>query len=64
MNRIREIRKAQGLTLVELSKRAGIDPKNLSEMERGLGPNGPSLRTLHTLAAALDVSAGDLIEAR
>ena len=45
----------------ELAHEAGISTSTLSRVERGL--HQPSLPTLRKLAAALDVSLADLIDA-
>lgn len=61
-NRIREFRKRAGLTLVELSERAGMSRSLLTEFE--LGTKNPNTKRLGTLAEALGVSAADLLESR
>jgi DNA-binding transcriptional regulator YiaG len=57
-NRIREIRKAKNMTLVEISSSIGISVAYLSDIERGNrhGSNG----TLQRIADALGVSVTDL----
>lgn len=58
--RIRELRQGQGWTQVELAEHAGLSPGYVAELERG-GRN-PSLETILNLAAALNVSAGYLVD--
>lgn len=52
--RMREARKARGLTTAEVAKAAGISQGNYSDMEGGR--KSPSIRTLAALAEALGVS--------
>jgi transcriptional regulator with XRE-family HTH domain len=59
--RIRSLRHEQGLTLVELGRRAGVTHAFLSQVERGR--SDPSLRTLGKISAALGVSVGSLLHA-
>lgn len=56
---IREWRKHRGLTLEQLSERAGMTPGNLSHLERGLIPYNQD--TLETLAVALGTDAASLL---
>ncbi len=51
--RIRARRLRQGMTLDDLSKRAGLTKSFLSQVERGR--NSPSLNTLRSIAEALEV---------
>lgn len=55
---LREERAARGETLAETSRRAGISPQYLSEMERGL--KEPSSEMLAAVAGALELSLLDL----
>lgn len=55
--RLRSERKRQGVTLVALSKRTGIDTANLSRLERGQAPAYPGWR--RRIAEALGVSDAD-----
>lgn len=52
--RMREARKARGLTTAGVAKAAGISQGNYSDMEGGR--KSPSIRTLAALAEALGVS--------
>lgn len=51
--RIREERKAKGLTLVELAKISGVSKSHISEIETG--KQMPTLQVLCLLAGALGV---------
>lgn len=53
-------RSHRGLTQAELARRARIPRPNLSSIERGR--RDVSLRTLRTLALALDVTPGTLVD--
>lgn len=59
--RLRELRTEQGLTLAEVGQRANIDLSTLSRLESG--KRRLALDHLPALAAALGVSADDLIGA-
>lgn len=52
---LRERRKAQGMTLVQVGELAGLSATFISQVERGR--HRPSVPTLHRLAEALDTSA-------
>lgn len=58
--RIKELRKAKGLSQEELSEKVGIDSKHLSRIE--VGKSYPSLDTLEKIANALSVEIKDLFE--
>lgn len=58
--RIKEIRKAKGLSQDKLSEKVGIDAKHLSRIE--VGRSFPSLDTLARLAKALNVEIKDIFE--
>ncbi|MCG2709597.1 MAG: helix-turn-helix domain-containing protein [Thermodesulfovibrionales bacterium] len=58
--RIKELRKAKGLSQEELSEKVGIDSKHLSRIE--VGKSYPSLDTLEKIANALNVEIKDLFE--
>jgi mannose-6-phosphate isomerase-like protein (cupin superfamily) len=58
--RLRELRTAKGLSLVDLAKAAEISVGNLSEIERGLAV--PSIRTFCLLSTALGIGPGWLLE--
>ncbi len=49
-----------GLTQAELAKKAGVNRSHLASLESGTQPN-TSLKTVEKLAAALGVSALDLL---
>jgi putative transcriptional regulator len=57
--RLREYRKAAGLTQAELAKAAGVDSVHVSRMERG--ERVPGIDTACKLAAALRCSVCDLL---
>ncbi len=57
--RLRELRRRHGWTQSDLAENAGLSVSYVAEIERG-GRN-PSLETLMNLAAALNVSAGFLV---
>lgn len=52
---LRTIRLAQGRTLRDVARLAGISPSELSEVERGR--RDPSARTLRAICAALGLKA-------
>jgi transcriptional regulator with XRE-family HTH domain len=58
--RIARQRKTWGISLEELSARAGISKGNLSEIERG--KRDPRFTTLHSIATGLETSVADLVE--
>jgi transcriptional regulator with XRE-family HTH domain len=57
---LRAHRRARGLSIGELARRAGVSKTLISRLEAGLG--NPSVETLWRLAGALDVPLGMLIE--
>jgi transcriptional regulator with XRE-family HTH domain len=57
--RVRELRHARDLTQEQLGERAGLSYKFIGEVERGIG--NPTLDTLASVAAALDVEVVDLV---
>lgn len=59
--RIRELRTARGLTLVQLAGATDLSHPFISQLERGLAQ--PSLATLRRLAVALETSPLELIAA-
>ena len=59
--RIRELRKARGLTLVQLAAATELSHPFLSQLERGLAQ--PSLGSLRRIALALETSPIELIAA-
>lgn len=60
--RLRELRKAKGMTQRELAQRAGIDFTYLSKLETGAMPP-PSEKTILSLAEVLDADADELFSA-
>lgn len=58
--RIKEIRKARGLSQEDLAERVGIEAKHLSRIE--VGGSYPSLDRLSKLAKALNVEMKDFFE--
>ena len=61
-NRLRQLRKARGLTQAQLARATGILRPNLSRIEAG--KHRPTLETLEKLAAALKVPVVELIARR
>jgi DNA-binding XRE family transcriptional regulator len=55
---VRVIREYRGLTMAELTQKAGLSLAHLSAIESGTRP--PSAKSLAALATALDVSVDDL----
>jgi plasmid maintenance system antidote protein VapI/DNA-binding XRE family transcriptional regulator len=58
--RLRELRRARGITLQLLADRASISPAAVSMLERNLR-NRPTITTVTALAAALNVPPADLL---
>ena len=56
--RIRELRKAKGLSLAQLAERADLNDKHLGLVERG--DENLTLKSIRKIAAALDVPIADL----
>jgi transcriptional regulator with XRE-family HTH domain len=56
---LRSLRKARGMSQVELGDLANVNDKYLGEVERGVG--NPSLDVLHKLAKALEVDIATLV---
>ena len=57
--RLREVRKARGLTQVQLAQRTGLDQATISRIERGRG--GIDYDVLDRLRGALECEPGDLL---
>jgi transcriptional regulator with XRE-family HTH domain len=57
MERIRQLRKEQGLSQAKLAVMADMDPATLNRLERGTG--NPNLKTLERVAEALGVEVVD-----
>ena len=60
--RVRELRERQGMSLSELARRAAVGKATLSGLEAGT--RNPTLDTLHSVAAALDLPLTSLLSAR
>ncbi len=58
-NNIREIRKSKGFTLEKLAEAVGTGPRTIQRFETG--DRNVSLRWLHRIAKALEVTPSDLI---
>ena len=56
---LQELRLQHALTQDQLAERAGTERSHISALERA--EKGPSLATIFTLADALQIPAGDLI---
>jgi len=59
--RIKRLRLEKGLSINELSEKAGVSKSYLSYIERGIQQN-PSLHVLSRLAETLDTNVEDLLE--
>lgn len=59
---VAEFRELRGMSLGDLAERAGIAKSYIHTLERGDAPN-PGLRTLDSIAGALDVTLYDLLAA-
>jgi transcriptional regulator with XRE-family HTH domain len=51
---VRHLRKARGMTLAALSRASGLSQGYLSQVERGI--SSPSVKALHSISKALDVT--------
>ncbi len=58
--KIREVRKAGGLTLREIAKKVGLTPGAISQIE--CGRSNPSVGTLKAIADALGITMGSLFD--
>ncbi len=58
--RIREVRKARGVTQEWLAEKVGVDPKQISRIEGG--KSFPSMDTLESIAINLQVEMKDLLD--
>ncbi|WP_158971630.1 helix-turn-helix domain-containing protein [Chachezhania sediminis] len=56
---VKQLRKAEGLTLVELSSRSGVSVSSISKIENGA--LSPTLDIILKLCDGLDVAIGDLV---
>jgi len=60
--RVRELRRARGLSLAALAERSGVSVSMLSTVERG--QKVPTILVMGQIATALDTSIGRLVEAQ
>lgn len=60
MNKLKEARKAAGLTQVELSRKTGLSQQDISSIERG--DREPTASTLRKLADALGCKIDYIVE--
>lgn len=58
-SRIRDARRAQGITMEDLSELAEVSHATVGKIERGV--QSPSVETLIRLAAALEIEAGEVL---
>lgn len=58
--RVRGLRLQKGLTMEQLSANAGIEYRQISDVE--LGKTNPTISTLYAIASALDVKLNVLTE--
>jgi len=58
--RLKQLREARGLTQEELAKKAGVSRAYLARLE--MGRHDPPLSRLRTLAKALRVTVGTLVD--
>ena len=59
-HRLKELRKAKGLTQAVLAKRAGVTLSYIGRLE--IGRHDPQLSTLQKIAKALGVSLAELVQ--
>lgn len=57
--RIKELRKENGLTQLDLSVRSHCEENSIYRFEKGL--SNPTVKTLFSIASALEVNVEDLI---
>lgn len=61
--RVREVRKSKGITLRAAAEAAGLAQSTLSQIERGYERReNVKIATLARIAAALDVTPGELLD--
>ncbi|HEX4793110.1 MAG TPA: helix-turn-helix transcriptional regulator [Humisphaera sp.] len=61
-HRLRELRKACGLTLRDLAVQIDVDFSYLSKIENGRLPHTPSVETIRAIASALDADPIELLK--
>lgn len=59
-NRLKEIRKAKGYTQEQIAEKIGIEPPNMSKLEKGA--HFPLPENIEKIANALDVNIKDLFD--
>lgn len=59
-NRLREIRKAKGYTQEQVAEKIGIEPPNISKLEKGA--HFPLPENIEKIAKALDVDIRELFD--
>lgn len=59
-NRVRELRKARGLSQDDLAAMTGLEHSYISYIESG--KRNPTLKTLHRIAVSLEVPLTDLVK--
>ena len=59
-NRIKEIRKSKGYTQEQLAEKIGIEPPNVSKLEKGL--HFPLPENIEKISKALEVDIRDLFD--
>lgn len=63
MSKLRDVRKARGMTIKQLSSKTGISFRSLGKYENGqLNIDGAKLKTLVKLSLALDCKIEDIVE--
>ncbi len=58
---VRDLRIARGLSQGDLARDARLSKRRIQQIEGGDQESNPSLRVLHRIAAALDVTVADLV---
>lgn len=61
MNKIKQIRLLQGLTLQSLSSKSGVAVGYIADLENGRALN-PTIKTLNKIATALEVKITELLD--
>jgi transcriptional regulator with XRE-family HTH domain len=63
LSKLRDVRKARGMTVKQLSSKTGISFRSLGKYENGqLNIDGAKLKTLVKLSLALDCKIEDIVE--
>lgn len=58
--KLQKARKNRALTIRALAEKAGVSPRTIVQVEKGT--RKPHFMTIHKVAAALDMSPGDIDE--